>query len=144
MRLTANPDVVGRLSRKFPKMVLAVTPALTFSKSKPARDILFDMPLERVVLSSCTPQTRPKPREGGMAARVDFSTPACLVEIAMAVGDIKGVEVSAVLDAARAAANTLLNLGVDPLPAPLDQDSSGNASEENGGPRTADDGEGVE
>lgn len=121
MSLVADPDVVVRLAQAFPAMVLTATAALTFTKGKLARDILFDMPLDRIVLSSCTPQTRPKPVEGGFAERVEFATPACLFEIALATAKIKGCSALDVLAQSRAAADTLLGLGLGPLPTSVAQ-----------------------
>jgi hypothetical protein len=116
MRHVADLDTVARLLRAFPNLVVAATPALTFVKGKGARDILFEADVDRIVLSSCSPQARPNPIEGGFSQRASFSTPASLYEVALAASTIKGVSVSAILLGARSAASTLLGLELPPMP----------------------------
>eukprot|EP00038_Savillea_parva_P001661 m.106268 g.106268 ORF g.106268 m.106268 type:complete len:462 (+) comp10578_c0_seq3:255-1640(+) len=122
MGVLGDLDVVARLMRSFPDMVLSATPVVSFAKGKTARDMLFEAPLNRIVLSSCTPLTRPKPFPGGFAERTEFATTASLIDVALAVAELKQTPAAEVLLHARNAANVLFKLGLPDLPKDPAQD----------------------
>ena len=93
--------LVLRLMPAWPRMVIGFDGRLTFAKAEHLRGLLFDVPLERLLLQSRAPDFAPANLPGRAAERQAFSHSGMVPTIAAKVAELKGAELEDVMAAAR-------------------------------------------
>lgn len=114
---TAEPEIAIALLRHFPNAILGFTGSATFAKSLSTHELIFDCPLDRLVLGSCSPFSHPNvtpPPKPGQQCH-----PGLLPHIAVKIAELKGIDIEDVLEAAWA--NSVKFFAYTPPPAQTEQ-----------------------
>jgi Tat protein secretion system quality control protein TatD with DNase activity len=118
----AEPEIAMQLLKTFPNAVVAFTGSATFVKSKSQHELIFDCPMDRLVLGSCAPYSHPNttpPAGPGQQCH-----PGLLPHIAAKVAELKNIEAEPVLEAAW---NNALKFFFPETPSPPAQTPRGDA-----------------
>jgi TatD DNase family protein len=90
---TGNLEIATKFLNHFPKLYLGISGIVTFSKASQVRNVVFDAPIERIVLETDAPYLVPS-NHGGDAR---WSHPGMIPLIAAEIAKIKKLELDVVL-----------------------------------------------
>ena len=111
--LSGNLDsLVLKLLRQWPHMSVGFDGRLTFSKAEHLRGLLFDVPLERLLLQSSAPNHLPATLSPSSHHHEGFSHPAVVPAVAAKVAELKEATLEEVMEQARSNAKAMFGISM--------------------------------